>query len=192
MAASMMVGCGSSDKEKSAKGTKATAATATTNGGDCAAASGIRYYDLDSIKANYNLAKDYSEAAMRLQRNLESTVTARGNAVQKAAESFQTKLNGGQFSTEAEAKAAYENVQKMQANAENEVNNLQRNTAMQLANMEQEVIDSITSVINHIGKTNGLEAIIVTTPGLYFAPELNITDQMIEELNARYTKVADK
>lgn len=192
--ASAMVACAPSDDSSDKSGSDGTSAPAVpvATDADGNPLSGIRYYNLDSIKANYNLAKDYTEAAMRLQRNLESTVSSRSSAIQKAGESFQTKLNGGQFSSESEAKTAYENVQRMQANAETEIGNLQRNTATQLANMEQEMIDSIQSVVNDIGRSNGLEAIIATSPGLYFAPELDITNVMIEELNKRYTKVADK
>ncbi len=186
--ASAMVGCAPSDDEASASKEAATVGKTDKDGNEL---SGIRYYNLDSIKAKYNLAKDYDEAAMRLQRNLESTANSRSASVQKAAESFQTKLNGGQFATEAEAQKAYSNVQQMQTNAANELDNLQRNTAKQLANMEQEMADSITSVINYIGSTNGLEAIIVTSPGLYFDPKLDITDAVIDELNKRYTKVAE-
>lgn len=194
--ASAMVACGSSDasSDKGGSDSQSAPTVPVATDADGNPLSGIRYYDLDTIKANYNLAKDYAEAAIRLQRNLESTMSARSNAIQKAGESFQTKLNGGQFASEAEAKTAYENVQRMQANAEAEIGKLQQNTAMQLANMEQEVIDSIQSVINDIGRANGLEAIIASgkKSGMYFAPELDITTIMIEELNKRYTKVAEK
>lgn len=193
LAASAMWSCSNSDKkdDKAAEAKDVVSVHIPTDA-EGNPISGVRYYDIDTVRAKYNLAKDYLEASMRLQRNLESTYNTRSASVQKAAESFQTKLNGGQFTSETEAKTAYENVQKMQTNAANELENLKRNADTQMINMEQEILDSISSVVNDIGRANGLEVILVKSPAQYFAPALDITDAVIEELNKRYTKVADK
>lgn len=196
--ASAMVGCGKSDDESSKDSKEVPEINKTDKDGNALAA--IRYYDVSKVMAEYNLAKDYNEATMRLQRNFESTYKTRQATLQKAQESFQTKLNGGQFATEAEAKAAYDLVMQQQANAASELDRLQRNSLEQSDKMSQEVQDSINSVLTDLGSTHKLDAIFAmstdsiqnTNKLQYFNPELDITDAVIEELNKRYTKVADK
>ncbi len=196
--ASAMVGCGKSDDEASKDSKEVPEISKTDKDGNALAA--IRYYDVSKVMAEYNLAKDYNEATMRLQRNFESTYKTRQATLQKAQESFQTKLNGGQFATEAEAKAAYDLVMQQQANAASELDRLQRNSLEQSDKMSQEVQDSINSVLTDLGSTHKLDAIFAmstdsiqnTNKLQYFNPELDITDAVIEELNKRYTKVADK
>ncbi|MDE6321631.1 MAG: OmpH family outer membrane protein [Muribaculaceae bacterium] len=197
LAATALWSCGNSDNKDGKDSKEVPEINKTDKDGNALAA--FRYYDVSKVMSEYNLAKDYNEATMRLQRNFESTYKTRQASVQKAQEGFQTKLNGGQFATEAEAKAAYDLVMQQQANAASELDRLQRNSLEQSDRMSQEVQDSINSVLTYLGSAHKLDAIFAmstdsiqsTNKLQYFNPDLDITDVVIEELNKRYTKVAD-
>lgn len=163
---------------------------APVSSGDSTLTGGIRYYSLDSVMANYNLAKDYDEASLRLQRNIESTTQSRSSAIEKFGTQMQTKMNGGQYTTEAQAQADYQKFQKMQADAQNEIGRMQQNAMLQVQNMQKEVSDSLAAVLKDLGTAHNLQAILPASPTQYFAPSLDITQAVIDELNSRYTKVA--
>ncbi len=163
---------------------------AAVSTGDSTLTGGIRYYSLDSVMANYNLAKDYDEASLRLQRNIESTTQSRSSAIEKFGTQMQTKMNGGQYTSEAQAQADYQKFQKMQADAQTEIGRMQQNAMMQVQNMQKEVSDSLAAVLKDLGAAHNLQAILPASPTQYFAPSLDITQAVIDELNSRYTKVA--
>ena len=51
--------------------------------------------------------------------------------------------------------------------------------------------DSIEAFIKEYNKTRGYDAILYKAVGVYFNPALDITDEVIKGLNARYNKVAE-
>ena len=76
----------------------------------------------------------------------------------------------------------------MQSSAQNELAKMQTN--MQNAAMEAQKIvnDSITSYINEYNKKYGYDAIFFKAATLYIDERLDITDDVIKGLNARYNK----
>jgi outer membrane protein len=54
---------------------------------------------------------------------------------------------------------------------------------------QQAVNDSIKAFIAEYNKTRGYDAILIKNATLYINPALDITDEVVEGLNARYNKV---
>ena len=53
---------------------------------------------------------------------------------------------------------------------------------------QMQLTDSIESFIKEFNKTKGYDAILYKAAGVYFNPALDITDEVIKGLNARYVK----
>ncbi len=81
---------------------------------------------------------------------------------------------------------------KMQESAQNYLGNLQRNTEMEMAQQQQQLQDSVQNYIKEYNKSKGYDAILFKAAGVYFNPALDITDEIVEGLNARYNKVQKK
>lgn len=148
-----------------------------------------RYVDGDSVLAAYNLAKDYNEEMLRMQTNFENTARQRESAIQAEMNKMQQKLQNNGYLTEESFKSDEQKLAKKQTSAQNELAKMQTN--MQNAAMEAQKIvnDSITSYINEYNKKYGYDAIFFKATTLYIDPRLDITDDVIKGLNARYNKV---
>lgn len=148
-----------------------------------------RYVDMDSVLRAYNLSKDYSEEMLRMQTNFESTVRQRENSIQNFAGQVQQKIQNNVYLSEASFKQDEQKINQMQTSAQNELAKMQAN--MQNAAMEAQKIlnDSIASFINDYNAAYGYDAILYKDATLYIDPKLDITDEVIAGLNARYNKI---
>lgn len=151
----------------------------------------IRYIDEDSISANYNLAKDFKEASIRAFSKLESAQQSRGAEIQRFGAQIEEKMRSNGYLSEASYNADVAKFQKMQQDAQNYLANLQRNTEQELAQQQAQLQDSLTSFIKEYNAKKGYDAILFKAAGVYFNPALDITNEVIEGLNARYNKVSE-
>lgn len=149
----------------------------------------IRYINEDTISANYNLAKDFKEQAIREYSKLENARQARANEIQKFGAQIEQKMKSNGYLSEASYNADMAKFNKMQEDAQNYLANMQRNTEQQLAAQQQQLTDSINAFIKDYNATKHYDAILYRAAGVYFNPALDITDEVLNGLNARYNKV---
>lgn len=188
IALASMSSCSSSEE----KNADAPAKEATTEAAKPAALPNIRYIDGDSVTANYNYAKDLKELAVKAYSKLESAQQSRENDITTFGKSIDSKMKTNGYLSEESYKADVAKFQKMQADAQNYLAGLQRNTEMELAQQQQQLNDSIDAFIKDYNKTKGYDAILFKAAGVYFNPALDITNEVVKGLNERYTKVSKK
>lgn len=157
--------------------------------GDTANLPNYRYVDLDSVLSAYNLAKDYNEEMLRLQTNLENTARQREASIQSFAGQVQQKMQNNGYLSEASYKADEQKFAQMQTSANNELSKMQANMQNAAFEAQKIVNDSIESFINEYNAKYGYDAIFFKAATLYINPKLDITDEVIAGLNARYNKV---
>lgn len=152
----------------------------------------IRYIDEDSLSAHYNLAKDFKEASIRAYSKLESAQQSKAKEIQTFGTQIEEKMRANGYLSEASYKADVTKFNKMQESAQQYLANLQRNTEMELAQQQQQLSDSVQAFIKEYNKEKGYDAILFKAAGVYFNPSLDITDEIVDGLNARYNKVQKK
>ena len=148
----------------------------------------IRYIDGDSISEYYNLAKDLKEQSVRAFSRLENEQNARAAAIQKLAQQIDEKMRNNGYLTEDSYNADMMKLNQMQQEAQNYMATLQRDTEQALAAQQLQLNDSIEAFIKDYNKAKGYDAILFKAAGVYFNPSLDITKEVIDGLNARYTK----
>ena len=179
-----LASCGS-DAQKGAPAAKA----ASTPAKSADALPNYRYVDLDTVLSKYNLAKDYNEEMLRMQTNMESEVKRHENSIQSFASSKQKKMqNNGDLSAES-YKADQDKNNNKQANAQRSVATLQSNFENAAMTAQKTVNDSIEAFIKDYNAKKGYDAILFKAATLYINPDLDITSEVVEGLNARYNKV---
>lgn len=149
----------------------------------------IRYIDADSISAHYNLAKDLKEISIRAFSKLENLQQSRAAEIQRFGAQIEEKMRSNGYLSEASYNADVAKFNKMQQDAQTQVANLQRTTEQDLAAQQQQLNDSIESFIKSYNAQKGYDAILYKAAGVYFNPALDITDEVLEGLNARYNRV---
>lgn len=148
-----------------------------------------RYVDLDSVLSAYNLAKDYNEEMLRMQSNMQNEVKRHENSLQSLATTMQNKLQNNAYLTEASLQADQQQYADMQNKAQRAVANLQNNFETTALIAQKTVNDSIEAFIYEYNLKKGYDAIFFKAATLYINPALDITNEVIEGLNARYNKV---
>jgi len=181
--------CSGNDKEQAATQDKAkTDATADAK----TSLINIRYIDEDTVSAHYNFAKDLKEQSIRSFSRLESAKNAKEKEIQTLGQQIQQKMQSNGYLTEDSYKADMTKLSRMQESAQAYLGNLQHNIEQEMIQQQQTLNDSLQSFIKDYNKTHGYDAILYKSAGVYYNPALDITNEVIEGLNARYNKVAKK
>lgn len=175
------VSCGSANKEE--KVIANPEATAALN---------IRYIDLDSINANYNLVKDFNEINLRALNKLESAQRTKQQELQKRATEIENKARNNGYISQSTYEADLQRFQQQQREAEVYLGRLQEQAQQDAYDQSVALQDSLNNFIADYIKTHPYDAILYKAAGAYFNPELDITKEVVEGLNARYKKVEAK
>ena len=148
-----------------------------------------RYVDLDTVLAKYALAKDYNEEMMRMQSSMESTMRTHEKRLQSQAAVMQNKMNNNGYLTRESYEQDQSSLNSMQAEAQKQAATLQSNFEQQALQAHKNVNDSINAFIEEYNKSRGYDAIFFKAATLYINPALDVTDEVVEGLNARYNKL---
>lgn len=183
--AAVMVMAATSCNDKPAEAPKAAAGTALET-------LKIRYIDEDSIMANYNLAKDINEAMLRRQNQYDAAQKQRGSDINKFGNAMQQKYQNNQYLTEEAFNADQAKLQKMQADAETYLGNLQQSIANELNQSQIQLLDSIDNFLKDYAKKKGFDMVLRKSATLYIDEKYDVTNEVIEGLNKRYNKVGSK
>lgn len=148
-----------------------------------------RYVDLDTVLKHYNLAKDFEEEMLRMQSNMDSQLKRHESSIQGLAKTMNTKMQNNGYLSEASFKQDQEKLSNMQSNAQRDAQTLQANYQNAAIKADQTINDSIRAFIKDYNLKRGYDAIFFKGATLYINPALDITDEVVEGLNARYNKV---
>lgn len=183
IAALGLASCANGDNAADNKGGKAKAKTENGN------LPNYRYVDIDSVLSKYNLAKDINEEMLRMETNMQSAVKQHEAKIQNFAAGVKNKMQNNAYLSEASYRQDEATMQNMQAEAQRSIAALQNNYQNAALKGQQSVIDSIKAFIKDYNKTRNYDAILQKQSTLYINPDLDITEEIIEGLNARYNKV---
>lgn len=151
----------------------------------------IKYIEEDSILKNYNLAKDFQEMETRLQNEYDQAGQRLSNQIASFENSMKQKYENNQY-TEASYNADMQRLQMLQQNAQNELAKLQENGANQVMESQKQLKDSVENFLREYANAHHYDMILIKQPGSFINSNLDVTDEVVKELNKRYTKVAPK
>ncbi len=165
----------------------ATAARTVLNPGESfEPTTNIRFYNADSLAGNYKLLKDFEEANRAMMTQYQQTINARQNELQNLYNKMQQKQQTGAYLSQASMEAdARELQQKDQAFQQLQMSIDQK---VQLETMRQQAVffDSIHNFLANYNREKHYDAIMPATAGVYYNPALDITQEMIQGMNAAY------
>ncbi|NDW11643.1 OmpH family outer membrane protein [Bacteroides sp. 214] len=168
----------------------ATAATVSGNGAVATSDMRIAFVDLDTLLLNYHFWNDVTEEMMKKEENVVATLNQKGRELEKEQQEFQRKHDNGAFASQERMQQEYNRIMKKQEDLQALQNRLR--TELQNENAKNSVIlrDSINSFLKEYNKTKGYSMIITNTGFdnlLYGDPTYNITKEIADGLNTRYT-----
>ena len=149
----------------------------------------IAYVELDSLMSQYQLYKDYEGVLTRKGADIQNTLGQRQRRLESSAAAMQRKYENNGFVSPERAQQEYQRIQKQQQELEALQQKLMNDLAAENQKNSLELRDSINSFLKVYNQTKGYDLIISNTAFdnlLYGNPAYNITNEIVEGLNARY------
>ena len=163
---------------------KADNQVATTPASANAELSGMKiaYVEIDTLLAKYNFCIDLNEAMVKKSENVRMTLNQKMTALNKEKQEFQKKYE--------RAQQEYNRLAKMEQDLQ-ELSNKLQNGLMEDNNANSLLFrDSINAFLKEYNKTRGYSLIFSNTGFdnlLYADSAYNITKEIVDGLNARYS-----
>lgn len=177
----------------------APSCTETTNtaGGENAdsalAAGSIVYFNLDQVLQDYDMANDLRSVVETKVNSINEEVNRRGTKLEKDIKAFQDKINKG-LMTQSVAEVQNQKLIEQQNSFQQYAAEKQNEIAEEQQVMMNQLADAIKTFVDEYNTQKGYAMIIATQGDILPVPvvsgsaELDITEDLLEGLNAAYVK----
>ena len=158
-----------------------------------AVAGSIVYFDLDRVLNEYDMANDLRSVAETKINSINQEENRRCSKLEKDTKAFQEKLNKGLL-TQSVAEVQYKKLQDQQNSFQQYAAQKQQEIAEEQQVMMNQIADAIKTFIDEFNAEKGYAMILTTqgdimpAPVVTADPSLDITDAVLEGLNAAYVK----
>ena len=156
-----------------------------------AVAGDIVYVRLDTLMMQYDMYSDLQSAFEAKAQTIESDLNKKGRKLESDIKNFENQINKGLL-TRSAAEQQNASLQQRQANLQNEAAQKQQELAEESQVLLNQVMFAIQTYLEEYNKDHNFAAILSTTAAsnvvMVGAPALDITQEIIEGLNAEYIK----
>lgn len=156
-------------------------------------AGSIVYFNLDRVLNEYDMANDLRSVAETKINSINQEVNRRGTKLEKDIKTFQDKINKG-LMTQSVAEVQSRKLQEQQNSFQQYAAQKQQEIAEEQQVMMNQIADAIKTFIDEFNAQKGYAMILTTqgdilpAPVVAADPSLDITDELLEGLNAAYIK----
>ena len=153
----------------------------------------IVYFNMDRVLAEYDMANDLRSVAETKINSINQEVNRRGTKLEKDIQAFQDKINKG-LMTQSVAEIQSRKLQEQQKSFQQYAAQKQQEIAEEQQVMMNQIADAIKTFVDEFNAEKGYAMILTTQGGILPAPvvtadpSLDITDKLLEGLNAAYVK----
>ena len=155
----------------------------------------IAYVEIDTLLAKYNYCVDLNEAMVKKSENVRLTLNQKAKDLDRQKQEFQTKVQNNAYLTQERAQQEYNRIAKLEQDLQNLGNKLQSELMSENEKNSLQLRDSINAFLKEYNKTRGY-SMIISNAGFYnllYADSIyNITREVLEGLNARYSSPVKK
>lgn len=175
------------------KSETATANSSQNNIGTCNLK--IAYVEIDTLLTKYNFSNDLNEMMLKKEENIRATLNEKARELENEAREFQRKLQNNAFATQQRAEQENARLVKKQQDLQELQNRLTEELATENQKNSLQLRDSIKSFLKFYNKDKGYSMILSNTglDNLLYADQAyNITNEIVDGLNKRYTPSSEK
>ena len=150
----------------------------------------IAYVEIDTLLSKYNFCIDLNEVMVKKSENVRLTLNKKATELQKQQQDFQNKYQNNAYATPERAQQEYDRIVKLEQDLQALSNKLQAELVSEQEKNNLMLRDSINTFLKEFNKTKGYSLILSNTglDNLLYANEsFNITQEILEGLNARYS-----
>ena len=155
----------------------------------------IAYVEIDTLLSKYNFCIDLNEVMVKKSENVRLTLNKKATELQKQQQDFQNKYQNNAYATPERAQQEYDRIMKLEQDLQALSNKLQAELVSEQEKNNLMLRDSINTFLKEFNKTKGYSLILSNTglDNLLYANEsFNITQEILDGLNARYSSTKKK
>lgn len=178
-------------------GNSAPAGNASAESSPAVQSGAIVYFNMDRVISEYDMANDLRSVVETKVNSINQEVTRRGTKLEKDIKAFQDKINKGLL-TQSVAESQNQKLIQQQNSFQTYAAQKQQEIAEEQQVMMNQIADAINSYITEFNADKKYSLIlatqgdIISVPVVAGAAELDITDTLLEGLNAAYVKTKGK
>ena len=178
-------------------GNSAPASNASAESSPAVQSGAIVYFNMDRVISEYDMANDLRSVVETKVNSINQEVTRRGTKLEKDIKAFQDKINKGLL-TQSVAESQNQKLIQQQNSFQTYAAQKQQEIAEEQQVMMNQIADAINSYIAEFNADKKYSLIlatqgdIISVPVVAGAAELEITDTLLEGLNAAYVKTKGK
>lgn len=151
----------------------------------------IAYINTDSLLMNYEYAQHLNEELLKKEESSRADFNERARVFQDDMRSFQRKVQNNAFLSLERAQQEERRLRQKEQELQDLNTRLSNELMRQQDQMNRELRDTITALLEEYTKKHPLKLVLSNTMGdnvLYANEALNITDEVVAILNERYEK----
>jgi len=156
-----------------------------------AVAGDIVYLRLDTLMMQYDMYSDLQSAFEAKAQTVDSDLNKKARKLESDIKNFENQINKGLL-TRSAAEQQNTSLQQRQANLQSEAAQKQQELAEESQVLLNQVMFAIQTYLEEYNKDHNFAAILTTTAAtnvvMVGAPALDITQEIVEGLNAEYIK----
>ena len=156
-----------------------------------AVAGDIVYVRLDTLMMQYDMYSDLQSSFEAKAQNVDNDLNKKARKLESDIKNFENQINKGLL-TRSAAEQQNNSLQQRQANLQTEAAQKQQELAEESQVLLNQVMFAIQTYLEEYNKTHNFAAILTTTAAsntvIVGAPALDITQEIVEGLNAEYIK----
>lgn len=178
-------------------GNSAPASNASAESSPAVQSGAIVYFNMDRVISEYDMANDLRSVVETKVNSINQEVNRRGTKLEKDIKAFQDKINKGLL-TQSVAESQNQKLIQQQNSFQTYAAQKQQEIAEEQQVMMNQIADAINSYITEFNADKKYSLIlatqgdIISVPVVAGAAELDITDTLLEGLNAAYVKTKGK
>ena len=171
----------------------ATTAAPEAQADTTAKAGSIVFFNIDKVMENYDMANDLRSVVETKVSGIQSEIDRRGNKLQKDANDFQNKMDKGLL-TSSVANAQYQKLQQQQNDYQQYVVRKQQEMQEEQQVMLNQIMNAISEFVQAYNAEKQYALVLATsgdilaTPVVTGSAALDVTDEILNGLNAEYVK----
>ena len=156
-----------------------------------AVAGDIVFLRLDTLMMQYDMYSDLQSAFEAKAQTVDSDLNKKARKLESDIKNFENSINKGLL-TRSAAEQQNNSLQQRQANLQNEAAQKQQELAEESQVLLNQVMYAIQNYLEEYNKEHNFAAILTTTAAtnvvMVGAPALDITQEIVDGLNAEYIK----
>ena len=132
----------------------------------------------------------FCKEGQKLMLDYQNLERQKQNEIQRLGSSIEQKRNSNGYLSQESFEADVNNFNKKQNEAANVLGARQNSISTKMAERQKVLQDSLDNFLRDYNATRHYDAILLRESGVYFNPALDITQEVIAGLNARYVAPA--